>query len=298
MQPLLTWTWPETPLTIATIIVVALVLRWLIQRAIRTFVNNSVKVVHDRRADHATKAQKLLGQLDGPDAARQESRTRTLGSILRSTTTAVIGTIAVIQILDTLGAPMGAIIASAGIGGAALAFGAQSLIKDFFNGAFMIMEDQFGVGDVIDTGVVVGTVEDVALRITRIRDANGEIWYVRNGEITRVGNQSQGWSMATVSVPVAIDEDAGHVIQVLNQAMDAFYDDSKWEDALLERPEVAGVDKMTADAMTIKIFAKCAPTTQGGVQRGLLAAAQEALRRAGVRAPSAAGASPASPDGR
>lgn len=288
MLPLVTWTWPETPAVIAITILVALVLRWLLLRTIKSFVDTSVKRAQDRDAGRSSRTQKLIDEVGGAagvSMARAESRARTLGAIMRSATTVTITVIAVLQIMDTLGAPMGAVLASAGIGGAALAFGAQSLIKDFISGTFMIMEDQFGVGDVIDTGEVTGTVEDVALRITRLRDANGQIWYVRNGEIIRIGNQSQGWSMASVSVPAAVDEDAARVIEVLNEAMDAVWKDPQWDSVILERPEVAGVDKVTSTAMTFRIFAKCAPTKQFGAQRGILAQAQEALRAAGVRGP-------------
>ena len=131
------------------------------------------------------------------DVYKRQARTRTIGSILRSMTTAVIATIAVLTILDALGVPLGPIVASAGIGGVALGFGAQSLVKDFLSGLFMIMEDQFGVGDLIDPGDVTGTVEDVGLRTKRLRDASGEVWDVLNGEIARIGNRSQGWSTAT-----------------------------------------------------------------------------------------------------
>lgn len=288
MTPLLTWNWPDTPLVILLILVAAVVLRWVLLRMIKTAVDNSVKVAQDRDSGHATKAERLFSQIGGDgDAARQESRARTLGGVLRSATTIAITVIAALQILDTLGVPMGAVLASAGIGGAALAFGAQSLIKDFISGTFLIMEDQFGVGDYIDTGDVQGYVEDVALRVTRLRDNNGEIWYIRNGEINRVGNASQGWSMATISIPVAPDEDASRVMDVLNKAMTDFYDEDTWSKLLVDAPEVAGVEKVDTAAVTIKIRAKCAPTKNGKVQRGMRGKALTALQEAGIKVPAA-----------
>jgi len=285
VTPLLTWSWPETPAVVATIAVLAIVLRIAAVRAIRAGVDASLRRARERNAGRGTRAERILAAATGVNDARHEARTRTIGAILRSITTAIVTVVAAVMILDTLGAPMGAIVASAGIGGAAIGFGAQSLVKDFLSGIFMILEDQFGVGDLIDTGEVTGTVEDVGLRVTRLRDLSGKVWYVRNGEIVRIGNQSQGWSTATVDVPVAADEDALRAIGVLKHTMDEVYADPKWDAVLLDRPDVAGVDKVTGGTMTIRIFAKCAPNQHWGVQRDILERAQRALQAAGVRGP-------------
>ena len=133
-----------------------------------------------------------------------------MGAILKSTSTFVIFTLALLTVMATVGLPLGPLLASAGVGGVALGFGAQSLVKDFLSGIFMILEDQYGVGDVIDTGEAVGTVEDVTLRVTRLRDASGIVWYVRNGEIVRIGNRSQGWSTALVDIPVGLQRESRH----------------------------------------------------------------------------------------
>jgi len=282
---LLTWAWPETPLTLVAIVVLAILARWLIVRTIRASVDTSLKRARDRNAGQGSRAEQILAAATGVTSARHEARTRTIGSILRSVTSVVIGVVAALTILETLGAPLGAVIASAGIGGVAIGFGAQSLVKDFLSGIFMIMEDQFGVGDLIDTGEVVGTVEDVGLRVTRIRDASGQVWYVRNGEIIRIGNQSQGWSTGIVDVPVAADEDVARVLSILKAAMDEVYADPKWDAVLLERPDVAGVERMVGNTMSMRIFAKCAPNQHWGVQRDILERSQQALQAAGVRGP-------------
>ena len=141
------------------------------------------------------------------------------------------------------------------------------------------------MGDLINTGEVTGTVEDVGLRVTRLRDAGGQVWYVRNGEILRVGNQSQGWSTGSVDVPVAHDEDAGRVIAILDALMEEVFADERWADVLLEKPTVAGVDRVVSGSMIIRIFAKCAPNQHWGVQRDILERAQRALLAAGVRGP-------------
>ena len=133
--------------------------------------------------------------------------------------TVVVASLAVLTIMATLGVPLAPLLASAGVGGVALGFGAQSLVRDFLSGIFMIVEDQYGVGDTIDTGEVIGQVEDVTLRVTRLRDRNGVTWYVRNGEIVRVGNQSQGWSNAAITVPFALDADGPAVTEVLRLSL-------------------------------------------------------------------------------
>ena len=143
-----------------------------------------------------------------------------------------------------LGIPLGPLLASAGVAGVALGFGAQSLVKDFLSGIFMILEDQYGVGDVIDTGEAIGTVEEVTLRITRLRDANGVTWYVRNGEIIRVGNRSQGFATAIVDMPVSYAESVERVVAVIREAATAMGADPEWADKFVEEPEVLGVESI------------------------------------------------------
>ncbi len=118
----------------------------------------------------------------------------------------------------------------------ALAFGAQSLVKDYFNGISMIIEDQYGIGDVVDLGPVIGTVEDLTLRITRVRDSSGVVWYVRNGEVLRVANRSQGWTMALVDIPVAYDEDLDHVAEVVAAVGTDMMDNAAFDAMLLSPP--------------------------------------------------------------
>ncbi len=285
MIPLLTWEWPETPIVLTITVVLALVLRFLIVRAIHATVEGSIKRAETRASGWGSRAERILGAVSGVSDARHAARMRTLGSVLRSITSVVILSVVVMMVMNVLGLPLAPILTTAGVGGVALGFGAQSLVKDYLSGIFLIIEDQFGVGDLVDTGDVKGTVEDVGLRVTRLRDMTGQIWYVRNGEILRVGNQSQGWSTANVSVPVAADEDAAKVISLLEGVMDEVFSDERWENVLLEKPKVAGVDTVSGGTMTIKVFAKCAPNEQWGVQRDILERAQAALQRAEIRGP-------------
>ena len=166
---------------------------------------------------------------------RRRQRADSLGSVLKSIASVAIFAVAVMLILGELGVNLAPLIASAGIAGVALGFGAQNLVKDFIAGLFMLLEDQYGVGDVVDVGEASGTVEAVGLRITTIRDARGVLWYIRNGEIVRVGNRSQGWALVIVDVPVGfagVEEAAA----VLRAAAAGLADDPEFADDLLEPP--------------------------------------------------------------
>ena len=277
--------WPETPVSLLIIVVIAVVVQWVLRRAIRLAVTASIGKATTKNSGLGRHAERILTAATGYNLARHEARTRTLGSVLRSIVTVVVWGVALLMSMSVLGLPLAPLLTSAGIGGVALGFGAQSLVKDYLSGIFMIMEDQYGVGDLINTGDVTGTVEDVGLRVTRLRDAGGQVWYVRNGEILRIGNQTQGWSTGSVEVPVASDENPAKVLTILDGVADAVFADEKWKDVLLEKPNVAGVDKIAGGAMTVKIFAKCAPNQQWGVQRDLLERSLEALQKAGVKGP-------------
>lgn len=284
------WEWAlGTPLQVAAVIVGALVVRWILHRAITRAVTAM------ERRDNATSvetddsplgpARARLRAAAGLDDERRRQRAATMGSLLKSVTTVVILVIAVLTVAAQLGIQLGPLMASAGVAGVAIGFGAQSLVKDYLSGIFMIFEDQYGVGDVIDTGEAIGTVEEVTLRITRLRDASGVVWYVRNGEIIRVANRSQGWSTSLVDVPVAYDADIRQVTAVLSDVVDAMFDDDEWGAKLIERPDVAGVESVGNGAMTFRIIAKTVPNENFGVSRELRRRSVIALERAGVKAP-------------
>jgi moderate conductance mechanosensitive channel len=181
----------ERPITILLILIVAFVIRWIVRRAldrvVRRASEGSVPAVLAR-----TKVGEVLSDLRPGAADRRRERAQTMGSVLKSIASAVIMGIATIMILAELGVNVAPILTGAGIIGVALGFGAQNFVKDFLAGIFMILEDQLGVGDIVDTGHAIGTVEAVGLRVTRLRDDQGTIWYVRNGEVLRIGNESQG----------------------------------------------------------------------------------------------------------
>jgi small conductance mechanosensitive channel len=259
-----------TPARIALIVVLAVVLRALLNRAIRRLVTGaaegSVPVVlrplHDRARSRLLEASPMLSE-------RRRQRAETIGSVLRSVATLVVFTVAGAMVLAELGFDLGPVLASAGIVGVAVGFGAQNLIKDFLNGMFMILEDQYGVGDVIDAGEATGTVEAVGLRSTRLRDVAGTVWHIRNGEIVRVGNKSQGWARAVVDIPVSLDSEVPRVRDVIKAAADEMWHDEEWADKIVEEPEVWGVEDLGSSGLVIRLAVKTAPLEQWAVAREL-----------------------------
>lgn len=262
----------------------AVLVRWLGLRAISRIVQMMTSKSAAKVAD-AGRAGRVLAQATGLASARHTARVTTLGSLLSSILTFAIALVTILTVMAIIGLPLGPLLASAGVGGLALGFGAQTLVKDFLSGVFMIFEDQYGVGDVVDTGQAIGTVEDVGLRVTRLRDANGVVWYVRNGEILRIGNRSQGWSTATIDTTVAYDENAETVIGLIRGVVQAFDTDPTWHEVLMEEPSVVGVESVTGAGMTIRTLAKCVPNQNFAVQRELRERIKSALDEAGIKAP-------------
>ncbi|WP_240809127.1 MULTISPECIES: mechanosensitive ion channel family protein [Microbispora] len=201
---------------------------------------------------------------------RRRARAETMGSVLRSLASVVILGTAALMIFAKLGVELAPLLTSVGIIGVAVGFGAQELVKDFIAGMFMLLEDQYGVGDVIDTGVAVGTVEAVTLRITRLRDADGKVWYVRNGTITRIGNESQGWSRALVDVPVPYDSDVATVRELLNGLAHDLWEDPEYRDTVIvEEPQVFGLESVSGSSVIFRISAKTVPARHLEVAREL-----------------------------
>ena len=272
-------------LRIVAVLVLAVLARWLLHRAISRIVAVVTERNRSKEAERPQRPARGVLQASLALADRQAQRVSTLGSLLRSIVTFTVSLVAVLTVMAILGLPLGPVLASAGVGGVALGFGAQSLVKDFLSGVFMILEDQYGVGDVIDTGEAIGTVEEVGLRITRIRDANGVVWYIRNGEIIRIGNRSQGWSVAMVDTTVSYAENAERVIGIIEGVARDLDADPAWTDRLLEEPNVVGVESIVGTTMTIRTFAKCAANEHFAVQRELRERIKAALDEAGVKPP-------------
>ncbi|MDA3626782.1 mechanosensitive ion channel family protein [Saccharopolyspora oryzae] len=270
------------PLHIAMILIIAFILRWLVHRTITKLTQGNGKPpkllnpLRERRTDALT--AELLSE-------RRLQRARTIGSVLKSIASLVIFGLAAIYVLQELDIQVAPVLASAGVLGVAVAFGAQNLVRDFLSGMFMLVEDQYGVGDVVDLGEASGTVEAVGLRVTTLRDINGTVWYVRNGEILRVGNSSQGFAYAVVDFPISHGSDVEKAISVATEvATDATSREPLSKD-VLDKPEMLGVDKITPDTVTLRLTVKVRPGRQWSVQRRLRADIKRAYDEKDIEPP-------------
>ena len=221
---------------------------------------------------------------------RRKQRVRALGSVLRSAASVTIFSIAGLTILGDLGINLAPLLASAGVVGIAIGFGAQNLVRDYLSGIFMLVEDQYGVGDVITVGDATGTVETVTLRITRLRSVNGIVWHIRNGAIEKVGNESQGWARAVLDFPVPYTADLATIRALLADAAEGMWNEPVWRTVMIEKPEVWGaqqVDMTPPPTVTMRVVVKTAPLRQWEVEREMRARVKAALDAAGIRPPSA-----------
>ncbi len=212
---------------------------------------------------------------------RRNPRANALGSVLSNAASVTIFGIAIVIILGDLGLNLAPILASAGVLGVAIGFGAQNVVQDFLAGIFMLLEDQYGVGDVVAVGNVTGTVEGVSLRITRLRDVNGVLWHIRNGTISQSGNESQGWARAVVDFPVAYDRDIPRVRRILTATAADMWQEPDWHGVILEAPEVWGVQELSTDQIVVRLAARTAPQRQWEVARELRERLKSALDTAG-----------------
>jgi len=269
------WEWPDTAIVFGGTILAALIgnflITWIVDRSLKRTRRHLAK--RDQNND------------DSETSGRTLQRTTAAAQLIKSLVRFLIVLTAILIILQTFGVPIAPIVTSAGIGGVVLAFGAQSLVKDYLSGISMVLEDQFGVGDQIRVGETSGTVEDVTLRITKLRDADGMVWYIRNGEITRVGNVSQGYSTGLIDLPVAYDADLAQVTTILDQVVAEVEADEALSPHLLEPPQVLGVESITATTLTMRILIKTPPNQQFALARDIRERAMAALNAAGIPGP-------------
>ena len=271
-----------TPLRIVLILAVAFVANRLVRRAIRRLTTRITDPEAQERLTSLTRRAPRAVVSTGSLSLRSAARAQTLGHVLRSIASGVIWTIAAVMVLGELGINLGPLIAGAGIAGVALGFGAQSLVKDFLAGIFMLVEDQYGVGDIIDAGVATGTVEAITLRTTRLRDVAGTVWHVPNGAIARVGNQSQQWARALLDVEVAYGSDIERVEALIKGVADGLWRDAGWRGKILDEPEVWGVERFEPEVIAVRLVVKTRPAAQFPVVRELRRRLADAFVDAGI----------------
>ncbi len=254
--------------------ILVIVIAWVAVRLVRRLIRRGVSEMKEEgnmRRLGALRTRAGFGVIEGerPISPRRAQRADALGAIARSATAVLVWSIALVTVLGAFGVELAPIIASAGIIGVAVGFGAQSLVKDFLSGIFMLVEDQYGVGDIIDAGDASGVVEGVGLRTTRIRDVTGTLWHVPNGQIERVGNMSQEWARALLDVGVSYDTDLDAASDLIKQVADTLSDEEDWADKFLAEPEIWGVQELGDSSISIRLVIKTRPGEQWGVSREL-----------------------------
>jgi small conductance mechanosensitive channel len=269
----------EIPVRIGVIILVGLVLRAVLHRLI----NRIVRPMHVGEVPRILRPFKeraensALWESTGLLSERRTQRAATIGSVLKSAVSFTLLVICTLLVLSELQIDLAPFIAGTSIVGVALGFGAQNIVKDFLSGMFMMLEDQYGVGDVIDFEKATGTVEGVGLRTTRLRDVNGTVWYVRNGEVVRVGNKSQGFAQVVLDVPIEARADIDRATRAMQDVAAAMRQDADWAPVFMNDPEVLGVERMTRDETVIRLVARVRPLEQWRVARELRRRIRERL---------------------
>lgn len=264
---------------ILVILVAAVVLNWVLRLVLDRSVKRFVQGVK-----RAQDVESTLELTPGPHFnARAVQRTRTLGAVGRHVISWTIGVVTLILVLGELGVNLTAILASAGILAAALAFGAQNIVKDFLNGIFMVFEDQLGVGDLITVGQVSGTVEDVGIRITKVRAADGTLWFVRNGEILTLGNASQGWGRAIVDVTVSAECDLELAERTALECAEELLRSPEFASRVTGQPEMLGLESVSGDRATLRLTVRTRPQAQYAVQRELRTLIARRFKELGLR---------------
>ena len=286
----------DRPVKVAVIALLALIIRRVVHRAIDGLIDRlmSERSSEQREAVEAAEAaagtlrrdlltEKLASLRERTERARQ--RAKTLGVLFKSIASAVIGVVTIMMLLGEFDINLGPLIAGAGIVGVAIGFGSQALVGDLLSGIFMLIEDQYGVGDVIDAGDATGTVESVGLRTTRIRDVRGTLWHIPNGEIRRVGNMSQVWARAILDIDVAYDTDLDLAMETIKTVADELWEEQLEEATIVEEPVISGVQNFGADAVTIRLSVRTEPSEQWSTGRVLRKRIKEAFDEAGIEIP-------------
>jgi small conductance mechanosensitive channel len=276
-------------LKVAAVLVVAFAMnrlaRWMVRRLVRSLQQQQVQ---QRLASIRAKTPRALRSTEPLPSLRRSQRADAIGALVRNLSSVVIWLVASAWILQILGVQLGPLVAGAGFVGLAIAISAQQLVTDFLAGIAMLLEDEYGVGDVIDVGPATGEVERVGLRTTQLRAVDGTVWHVRNGEIDRVGNLSRDWRRVLLDVEVARGADLPLAARTVEHAAQELSQDEQWRPWLLDEPEIWGVEGLGPASATIRLGLKTRPSKRDEVARELRARVDEAIEQAGIRPPSGA----------
>jgi len=285
------------PAKVLLILFLAFVVNRLVRRGIGRLIDRLVEdrkhraeererdEIHDGRFSAFKDRAKVKAQFLAVQSERSTQRAESLGSVLRSIASLVIYSMAAIIALAEFGVSLGPLVAGAGIIGVAVGFGAQTLVKDFLSGIFMLVEDQYGVGDVIDVGDATGVVEQVNLRTTQIRDVDGTVWFIPNGEIRRIGNKSQQWARTVLDVEVSYDTDIEHASELIKRVANELWQDRLENATVLEEPEIWGVQELGASAIAIRVVLKTEPGEQFATGREMRQRLKKAFDAEGIEIP-------------
>lgn len=281
-------------LTVALIIVSCVVIALLLRLVIRRVVHRIVDSAKSKAAVDDTQALERSPLAD----MRLVQRTRTLGSILQNIVNVMLVVIALVLTVNALDQSLlGSLTLLTAAVGAGLGFGAQNIVKDVLNGIFLVAEDQIGIGDVVDLGLASGVVEYVSVRITQVRDVNGTLWYVRNGEVLRIGNMSQGWARAIIDLGVPTDADLDLVEQTMLETAQGLAKDPKWRTRIVEKPEIWGLESIGGDALVVRVVIKARANAKDDVSQELRKRLRTALSEKEIAVPSMAAVVPTGLDG-
>ena len=289
--------WGAKPFKVLIILFAAWALNRLVRRAIDKFVERLIaereeraearrkEEVDDGRFGRSWQRALEKARLLSEQAERGKQRALALGTVLKSIASLTVYLVALMMGLAEFGISLGPLIAGAGIVGIALGFGAQTLVRDFLSGIFMLVEDQYGVGDIVDVGEASGVVEEIRLRTTRLRDVNGTVWFVPNGEIRRIGNKSQQWARAVLDIEVAYDTDIPRAVEVIKEVADGVWKDDLESATVLEEPEIWGVEAFGASSIAIRLVLKVEPGEQWAVAREVRKRIKAAFDLHGIEIP-------------
>ncbi len=270
----------DKPLRIVLILTVA----WIATRVAKRLIRRSARgLAATAQGGRRVRARRTGTKVATP--ARTEARAEAVQNVLGSVASTVIWVLAVLVALGELDINLGPLIAGAGVVGVALGFGAQQLVRDYLAGLFIVIEDQFGVGDIIDLQGIGGTVEEVSLRSTRLRDVDGVLWTVANGEILKVGNETKVWSRARLDVAVAYGTDLRRAMEVIEAVAEAMREDEARKADMLDAPEMWGVQELAAAGVILRLVCNVRPGRQFAVTRELQLRIAEAFDAEGIEGP-------------